>query len=207
MASAKAFRAVTLLLLAALTGCGTMKPEQFADTEPKFRVEEYFLGKTRGWGIFEDRFGDLRRQFVVDINGAWQGDVFVMEERFLYSDGETDERVWRISKQGDGRYQGRAGDVVGVAEGIAAGNALNWRYAMDLKVGDGTWRVKFDDWMFLQPDGVLMNRARVTKWGIAVGEVTLMFQRWPRQDQAAAPAGRDLAAEAALVNWPRAVAE
>jgi hypothetical protein len=61
--------------------------------------------------------------------------------------------------------------------------------------------VKFDDWMFLQPDGILMNRARVTKWGIAIGEVTLMFQRWPRRDQAAMPAGL------ARANWPRAVAE
>lgn len=184
-----------------------MKPEQFADAQPTLRVEDYFLGKTRGWGVFEDRFGDLRRQFVVDIDGAWQGDVFVMEERFVYSDGETDERVWRIAKRGPDRYEGRAGDVIGAAEGIAAGNALNWRYEMDLKVGDATWRVRFDDWMFLQPDGILINRARVSKWGFEIGEVTLMFQRWPRQDQAAVPAGRDLAAETAPVNWPRAVAE
>ena len=59
-----------------------MKSEQFANAEPKFRVEEYFLGQTRGWGIFEDRFGDLRRQFVVDIDGAWEGEVFVMTEAF-----------------------------------------------------------------------------------------------------------------------------
>lgn len=203
MASARAGFAGTLLLLVGLTGCGSMKPEQFAEAEPKLRVEEYFLGQTRGWGIFEDRFGDLRRQFVVDIDGAWQGDTFVMEERFRYSDGETDTRTWRIARLGEDRYEGRAGDVIGVAEGVAAGNALNWRYEMDLKVGDGTWRVKFDDWMFLQPDGILVNRARVSKWGIAIGEVTLMFQRWPRQQQAAGVAP---SAATGLI-LPRAVAE
>ena len=67
--------------------------------------------------------------------------------------------------------------VVGVASGEAYGNALNWRYDMDLKVGDGTMRVHFNDWMFLQPSGVLLNRARVTKLGFAVGEVTLAFFR------------------------------
>ena len=41
---------------------------------------------------------------------------------------------------------------------------LNWRYDMDLKVGEGT-SVHFNDWMFLQEDGVLVNRARVTKLG------------------------------------------
>lgn len=188
MATARAVNALALLLLALLTGCGTMKSEQFANAEPKLRVEEYFLGQTRGWGIFEDRFGDLRRQFVVDIDGAWEGDIFVMTERFTYSDGETQERIWRISRVDDSRYEGRAGDVIGTASGVAAGNSLNWRYRMNLKVGEGVWQVAFDDWMFLQPDGILMNRARVTKWGIDIGEVTLVFQRWPRQDQASQPA-------------------
>ncbi|HAY47429.1 MAG TPA: DUF3833 domain-containing protein, partial [Thalassospira sp.] len=54
---------------------------------------------------------------------------------------------------------------------------LNWSYDMDLKVGDGAWRVSFNDWMFLQPDGVLVNRARVRKWGFEIGEVTLFFNR------------------------------
>jgi hypothetical protein len=189
MLSARVGVAGLLLLLATLTGCNTMKPEQFANAEPKLRVEEFFLGKTRGWGIFEDRFANLRRQFVVDIDGSWQGDVFVMEEHFRYSDGETEERVWRITKDGADGYKGRAGDVIGEAKGIVSGNALNWRYEMDLKVGDGTWRVSFDDWMFLQPDGVLMNRARVSKWGIAVGEATLVFQRWPLQNQQSSAVG------------------
>ena len=171
-----------LLLLAGLMGCNTMQPEQFAAAEPKLRVEEFFLGKTRGWGIFEDRFGNLRRQFVVDIDGAWQGEVFVMSERFRYSDGETQERVWRITQHGADGYRGRAADVIGEAEGIAAGNALNWRYDLNLKVGDDTWRVAFDDWMFLQPDGILLNRARMSKLGIEIGEVTLVFQRWPIPD-------------------------
>ncbi|MBM3480321.1 MAG: DUF3833 domain-containing protein, partial [Alphaproteobacteria bacterium] len=37
--------------------------------------------------------------------------------------------------------------------------------------------VDFDDWMFLQPGGVMLNRARVSKFGIAIGEVTLSFSR------------------------------
>ena len=48
---------------------------------------------------------------------------------------------------------------------------------MDLKVGDSTLRVHFDDWMFLQPDNVLINRARVSKWGVELGRVTLFFSK------------------------------
>lgn len=154
-----------------------MQPQDFEGTGPQLKVEEYFLGETRAWGIFEDRFGKLRRQFVVDITGTMDGDVLILDERFDYADGEKDRRVWRIQKMDEHNYEGRADDVIGVAKGIAYGNALNWSYDLDLQIGENKVRVHFNDWMFLQPDGVLMNRARVSKWGFEIGEVTLMFKR------------------------------
>lgn len=160
-----------------LTGCGGMDIKKFEAATPQLVLEEYFAGKTRAWGIFEDRFGTLRRQFTVDIVGRWDGRTLVLDERFVYRDGERDRRVWTIEKVGPNRYQGRADDVIGVATGEAKGNALSWRYNMDLKVGDSTLRVHFDDWMFLQPDNVLINRARVSKWGVELGQVTLFFSK------------------------------
>jgi hypothetical protein len=154
-----------------------MKPSDFASSTPELIIEEYFAGETRAWGLFEDRFGRLRRQFTVDITGVWDGELLVLDERFEFSDGETDQRVWKIKKTGPHSYEGRAGDVIGVARGKAYGNALNWRYDMDLKVGDGTVRVHFNDWMYLQPSGVLLNRAWVTKFGFVIGEVTLAFMK------------------------------
>lgn len=160
-----------------LTGCGGMDIKKFEAATPQLVLEEYFAGKTRAWGIFEDRFGKLRRQFTVDIDGRWDGRTLVLDERFVYRDGERDRRVWMIEKVGPNRYQGRADDVIGVATGEAKGNALSWRYNMDLKIGDSTLRVHFDDWMFLQPDNVLINRARVSKWGVELGRVTLFFSK------------------------------
>ena len=61
---------------------------------------------------------------------------------------------WKIHKTGPHHYEGTFDEIVGVAKGLQYGNALNWNYEMNLKVGDGTWRVSFDDWMFLQPDGL-----------------------------------------------------
>nr|WP_245987083.1 DUF3833 domain-containing protein [Azospirillum thermophilum] len=153
-----------------------MDPKDFAGRRPELRIEEYFAGRTNAWGIFEDRFGTLRREFTVTIDGRWDGRELVLDEQFLYSDGETDRRVWRITRTGEHDYEGSAGDVIGTATGKAYGNALNWSYDMDLKVGDGTWRVRFDDWMFLQPGGVLINRANVYRWGVWIGTVTLFFQ-------------------------------
>lgn len=78
---------------------------------------------------------------------------------------------------GDGRYRGTAGDVTGIAEGQVSGNAFNWKYKVDLKVGGSTWNVGFNDWMFLMQDDVLINRAYVTRYGIEIGQVTIAFRK------------------------------
>lgn len=168
-----------------------MKPIDFKNSLPRLDLNDYFVGKTQAWGLFQDRFGTVRRQFTVDISGTVDGDELVIDERFRYSDGETDRRVWRIRKTGDHSYEGRAGDVIGMARGEAYGNALNWSYDMDLKVGDRTISVHFNDWMFLQPDGALLNRATVTKFGIEIGEVTVFFMKPPRQAAGASDSSID----------------
>jgi hypothetical protein len=58
-----------------------------------------------------------------------------------------------------------------------AGNALHWHYTMNLPMGDGVIRVKFNDWMFLQPNNILINKAQVSKWGVHLGTVTLFFSK------------------------------
>jgi hypothetical protein len=174
-------------VLVTVTGCsGTMKPEDFAGREPRLVLEDYFEGKTKAWGMFHDRFGNLRREFVVDITGTWDGEILTLDEEFDYSDGEQDRRVWTIKKIDDNTYVGTAGDIIGEASGKTFGNALNWTYSMNLKVGDGTWKVKFDDWMFLQPEGVLLNRASVSKFGFELGVVTLSFARADEESETAA---------------------
>lgn len=154
-----------------------MTQEELVRQQPRFDLYQYFQGETQAWGLFEDRFGRVRRQFEVDITGQVVDGALVLQEDFLYDDGERERRVWNITRDGDQHYIGKAADVVGEAQGRAIGNSLHWRYTMDLKVGDGSWRVNFDDWMYLQSDGVLINRAKVTKFGLEIGSVSLFFRK------------------------------
>lgn len=160
---------------------------------PELEIDRYFDGKTHAWGVFEDRFGKLRRQFTVEIEGVRDGDTLRLDETFLYSDGETDKRVWNLKKNADESWQGQANDVVGVALGEADGNAFHLKYRMDLKMKKRSLRVSFDDRMYLQPSGVLISRTKVRKFGLEIGSVTLFFQKQPGQVQVA---GRDALAQA-----------
>lgn len=171
----KTFLISCLALIVA--SCAGAKVSDFQGKTPTFDPETYFLGATKAHGIFEDRFGKFRRSFVVDITGEMVGGQLVLTEDFLYDDGETEQRIWKIDNLGDGQYIGTFGDIIGEAKGQLEGNALRWTYKMNLKVGDSVWKVGFDDWMMLQPDGVLLNRAYVSRWGLEIGQVTLSFMK------------------------------
>ncbi len=165
-----------------------MNVEQYAEREPEFILEEYFDQRLEAWGVIEGRSGKILREFKVIIDGDWDGETLTLDEDFVYSDGATEKRIWRITKTGQGLYEGRADDVVGVAKGVAAGNALNWRYVLAYKTDTGrTLNLGFNDWMYLQPDGVLLNRATMKWFGIRVGEVTIAFK--PVAQDAASPVG------------------
>jgi hypothetical protein len=46
-----------------------------------------------------------------------------------------------------------------------------------LPVDGKTYHVNFEDWMFLMDDGVMLNRAAMSKFGFRLGEVTLSFHK------------------------------
>lgn len=162
---------------ATLSGCASPTAGDYAAERPVLDLKRYFDGELIAHGVFTDRSGRVARRFVVEMTGTWQGDEGILDERFTYSDGKTERRVWRLRDEGGGRWSGRADDVVGVAEGRAAGNALNWRYTLALPVDDTVYEVQFDDWMYLVDERVMLNKARMSKFGITLGEVTLSFQK------------------------------
>lgn len=154
-----------------------MKIEDYKGTTPTLVLEEYFHGDVTAWGIFQDRKGMIKRQFQVDITGTLDEDGLTLKEDFRYRDGEQSRRIWNIRKTGEHTYEGRAGDVIGTATGVSYGNALHWNYDLQLVVKGKTYKVHFDDWMYLQEDGVLINRATMSKFGLKLGEVTIAFRK------------------------------
>jgi len=150
-------------------------PHKQNEKHAVFRLEEYFKGYTFAEGIFEDRFGKVRQKFTVDIEGLVDNSNLTLDEYFKFDDGRKENRVWEIKPTGDGTYIGEAADVVGYASGKIVGNLLRWKYEMSLSVGSKQIRVHFNDEIWLLGSGQLLNRARVSKFGILLGTVTIVF--------------------------------
>lgn len=169
---------IIISLLVLLSGCSVIDMKQYSSNQPPLDLFSYFQGETKGWGIVQDRKGRLTRQFVVDIKGTVSSDgKLTLVEDFNWNDGEKSTRTWILSKVNLHSYTGRAEDVINVASGTLYGNVLNWQYQLNLKVDDTTWKIKFDDWMFLVSDNLLLNKAILSKFGLKVGEVTIVFEK------------------------------
>jgi len=150
--------------------------------QPRLVLEEFFAGQSVAYGIFEDRFGNLRRQFRVNLSGQLDGSRLVLDEEFLYDDGERASRIWTIDRLGSAKdgvvsYSGRAADVKAAAYGAQVGNALNWQYDITLEMSGMSLDVHFDDWIYKQDEDIAINRAFVTKFGVEIGSVTIVFIR------------------------------
>ncbi|MBE9396152.1 DUF3833 family protein [Pontibacterium sp. N1Y112] len=149
----------------------------YANEAEEFDLFSYFQGETRAWGLFEDRFGVVRRQFVVQIVGEIKAGELTLTEDFAYAGGITEQRIWRIRRTGDCDFRGLSEDIFDQAVGHRDGNTLYWRYTMKIHIGGQWWRVKFDDRMYMLPEQTLVNRARVSKLGITLGTVSLFFKK------------------------------
>ncbi|MGC4367384.1 DUF3833 domain-containing protein [Hydrogenophaga sp. R2] len=160
---------------ATLAGCAGPQIGQYAAEKPVLDLRQYFNGTLDAYGIFTDRSGAVVKRFTVVMRCTWNGDEGVLDEDFIYSDGTTQKRIWRLKHLGNGRYVGRADDVVGEAIGETKGNAFRWGYTLALPVDGKVWEVQFDDWMYLMDDRVMLNKAEMSKFGIRLGEVTLSF--------------------------------
>lgn len=160
-----------------ISACGGSRLDYYSNTSPQADIKEYFNGNIKAWGIVQDFRGRVTQRFDVQMVGTWEGDNGTLTEKFSYYDGKKQERVWTIRKLADGSFEGTASDIIDKAVGKSEGSAVNWNYVMDLPVDGTTYRIRFDDWMWLMNDGVLINRSYLKKFGITVSELTIFMQK------------------------------
>lgn len=169
------------LVMTGLFACSSPSVTQYANEKPNLDLSEYFNGTIDAYGIFTDRSGEVKKRFTVLLVAQWKvldgKKVGTLDESFEYSDGTKQKRIWTLTETAPGKYIGRADDVVGDALGESAGNALNWTYTLALPVDGTIYHVQFNDWMYLVTPKVMLNKAKMSKFGIDLGEVTLSFYK------------------------------
>ena len=94
-----------------------------------------------------------------------------------YFKGNFDKSSTYSNKIDEHNYEGTASDVVGKARGHSYGPAFKFEYVLLVPVKGKEMKITFDDWIFKQDEKVAINRATMTKFGIKVAELTVLFQK------------------------------
>jgi hypothetical protein len=169
---------IALFLVAALVvlrhrfaSFSAQAPEDYQSGQPQFDIRERLNGPILCEGIIFGPTGRVSSRFVADFEASWQGNTGTMTEVFHYDSGSVQHRKWTLTLGNDGAIRAEAADVVGVGTGFQAGSAVQLNYRIRLPKDAGGHVLDTVDWMYLAPNGVIMNRSQFRKFGIKVAEL------------------------------------
>lgn len=145
---------------------------------PSITLEGFFAGRTVGKGAFTSGIAGVNRPLTVVTRGRWDGRTLTLREDFAFADGEKDVKTWRFTKVAPGVYEGTREDVIGKADIRQVGNVIQLRYTADVRARDGSvTRLDFADTIAPLDGKRVLNEAVVSKFGVPIGKVSLVFVR------------------------------
>lgn len=169
--------AATLILRRAI-GFSAQRPADYegaAQLDPRVHLNGPILCE----GVIYGPTGRVTSRFVAQMQGEWNGNNGVLREDFSYDSGAVQQREWRLTLGNGGHIRAEADDLVGAGTGKVAGGALQLRYNIRLPQSAGGHVLAVNDWMYLTPNGTLMNRSQFRKFGFKVAELVATMRPAP----------------------------
>lgn len=161
-------------------GFRAQRPEDYA-SQPgdAFDLRRHLNGPLVCEGVIYGPTGRVTSRFVGDFMAEWQGNKGVMREVFRYDTGAEQHREWQLDLSDDGRITATAEDVVGAGKGWQKGPAVLLSYRLRLPPDAGGHILDTTDWMYLAPNGNIVNRSQFRKFGIKVAELVATMRPAP----------------------------
>lgn len=168
------FGAAILLVLIVLKGrfasFMAQTPTDYTDG-PMFNMREVFNGPIECEGVIYGPTGRVTSRFEADFVASWDGNVGTVQEEFRYDTGNVQHRQWTFTLGNDGSILADAPDLVGTGTGMQHGSAVQLNYNIKLTDEAGGHVLNTTDWMYMTPNGNVMNRSQFRKFGIKVAEL------------------------------------
>ncbi|MFC3614724.1 DUF3833 family protein [Lutimaribacter marinistellae] len=161
------------------------RPDDYRQTTPALDLRRHLNGDIRCDGVIYGPLGRVTSRFEGLFNAKWEGQTGVMTEHFQYDTGTTQDRAWTLSLGPEGQVKATAPDVIGTGEGKLAGSSLCLRYSIRLPDAAGGHVLNVVDWMYLMPNGTIVNRSQFRKYGIKVAELVATLHRVDRTEETA----------------------
>ncbi|WP_136441701.1 DUF3833 family protein [Pacificoceanicola onchidii] len=160
-----------------LAGFLGQRPDDYTNDVRQIDIRRDLDGPLICEGVIYGPMGRVVSRFVGDFHVTWDGNRGVMAEHFKYETGREQHREWSLSVGNDGRIHATAPDLVGEGEGAQVGGAVCLRYRIRLPEDSGGHVLDTTDWMYLTPNGTIVNRSQFRKYGLKVAELVATMRK------------------------------
>lgn len=170
---------VALVVLARryLASFAGQRAQDYLHSFPIFDLRTHLNGALICEGCIYGPFGRVTTTFNAVFMAQWDGNVGTIDEVFEYSDGTTQIRQWVITLGDDGAFTALADDVPGIGKGTQSGNAVLFRYPIQMPKDAGGVKLSAFDCMYLTPNGTVINRSEFRKFGIKLAELVATIRK------------------------------
>ena len=152
-------------------------PLDYAKNDPQFDLREHLNGPIECEGVIYGPTGRVTSRFVGNFEAEWDGNKGYMREEFRYDSGTVQNREWHLTLGNDGRIKAEAPDVIGTGSGTQVGSAVQLKYRIKLPDEAGGHVLDTIDWMYLAPNGSIVNRSQFRKFGFKVAELVATMRK------------------------------
>ena len=162
---------IAVVMIGRLMSFVAQRPGDYSGGAEPFDLRRHLNGPIDCEGVIYGPFGRVVSRFAGRFEAQWNGDHGVMTEHFVYDSGSEQDREWQLKLGDDGRIEATAADVIGTGRGRQLGSAVQLQYRIRLPKKAGGHILNVDDWMYLAPNGAIVNRSQFRKFGILVAEL------------------------------------
>lgn len=167
------FSHILPVLLLCLSAC--VSGPQGSPADEGFDITGYFDGRILGKGIIERNDRVLSR-FDMIVDAGFDGSELTLDETFLFDNGSDFRRVWRLRKTAPGVWTGGAENVEGTTTIRIIDGVVHMHYVAAFPYNDGMISLRFNQRLIPMQDNIVLNRSRLSKFGVPVGTVTVIFE-------------------------------
>lgn len=146
-------------------------PQDYVSDSVEFDLRQHLNGPIDCEGVIYGPFGRVTSRFVGAFSCEWTGNHGVMREKFTYDDGSIQNREWSLTLDDNGLIKALAPDVIGEGTGVQSGSSVQLKYRIQMPESAGSHVLDTVDWLYLAPNGNIINRSQFRKFGIQVAEL------------------------------------
>lgn len=162
---------IAMALVRRVMSFAAQRPDDYSGSGEQFDLRRHLNGPIDCEGVIYGPFGRVVSRFAGKFDARWDGSRGVMKEHFRYDSGSEQHRKWQLILGDDGQIEATAADVIGIGRGQQTGSAVQLKYRIRLTKEAGGHVLDVDDWMYLAPNGAIVNRSQFRKFGILVAEL------------------------------------